>query len=114
MKQPPIKQAIAMALKYDDNYQSAITNLRASQRAVESAREQMRVGLDLTYTHTLATAEKERHTNNVGLTLTVPIDTHSEQRSLIAARISYEEAKVNLRETKAQLVKKIKQSLLGI
>ena len=110
MKKPPMLEAITIALEKNIDYQQSVMDLRAAQRSVQSAREKLGVQLSLQFDHTLATTSGDPSRNKLTLNMTVPVDTHSAQQSLISARIAYEEKKVDFRNKKSDLVRKIEQS----
>ncbi len=131
-KVPNKEEAIRIALAHNIAYRSAIINLRATERAVISARDARKIKLDATavttFGYTLSggggggagipgfgpirtTAEKG---TTVTLDLDVPIDKIGAKADLVNARIGVETAKLALEQQKEDLVRDVINQLIAL
>ncbi len=128
-KIPPLKTVIRLALLNNIDYQSAVIRLRASKRAVVSAKNDALWQLDLTASTTVGQSTGAGTNNlvpastslsgtpgtinsggsgpSVGFTLNIPIDNVPAKQGIINARVALEQAQLSLEEKKQELIRNV-------
>ncbi len=117
---PTLKECISQSVEHNINYQITLMQLKTSQEAILAARDARRWKLDLTasYTNTTTSSSDVVSTTqnplNVGLALSIPINDIDNQNSLLSARASYEESKINAQNSKLTLIRTVTQTYRNI
>lgn len=126
LKVPPLKRCIDLAIKGNIDYQTALIAIRATQRAIITAKDANRWTLDLAGSMTIfsqgsntpnyqvvnGVTQVVQTANNLGspnltLTLNIPINNISAQQAIVSAQIKLQQAKLALEATKLQLIRTI-------
>lgn len=113
---PSLERCKELAFTNDPTYKSAEFSLRAARRNLTVAQDNMRWTLNLTGSETRgggsgrgvnagieSITNARNHAEQVGLGLTVPVDTVSLQGSLLTAKTNLQKAEINFRNVKRQL-----------
>lgn len=103
---PPMKKAIELALKGNIAYQTALINLRATQRNVIVQKNNQLWTLGLTYTSQIGNNSSATATggSSTVLTWSVPIHNMTLQQGLVNAKVALEQAQITLAQSKRQTI----------
>lgn len=105
---PTKAQSIAIGLKNNIAYQSALLQLQITERQLISAENSQKASLNVTGTAVLSGGADQSTTQpNVGITLSVPIDNVDLQSQVVSAKVAIENAKLNLEQTKENLIRQV-------
>jgi len=122
---PDLQQSIQEALANNISYQSALINLRATERGLITARDQQKWSLNLTYSSTGgSTTGSEADSigddptagegNTAGLALSIPLNNLSNEQAVKQAEIALENAKIVLAQQQRQLVSTVTQQVIAM
>jgi len=120
-KVPDLQESIEKALSGNIAYQSAVIQLRATERGLISAKDQQKWTLGLSAsrsggsnTGAGATTDTDTTINGsttVGLALAIPINNISNQQAVATAEIALEQARISLAEQRRALVATVTQQI---
>ena len=129
---PSLQKSVELAFGNNIDYQSSVIALRATRRALMSAKNQSRWQLDFTASTTIGqntgTATVPQTTGSstpgtvaspetgpsIGLKLTVPFNDVKSKQAVLSARVNLEKAILTLREKKQQLIRDVTNQVLQV
>lgn len=121
---PSLDQAIQLALLGNVNYQQLLISIKASRRAVVSAKDSARWQLDLTGSFSISGQDSEptfvtvdgvttvqqypvQGSPSATLNLTIPIDDVSSRQAVVSAQVALQQKKLALESAKLSLISQI-------
>jgi outer membrane protein TolC len=120
---PTLAKSIQIALLNNIAYQTALINLRVTERALLVAKDAQRWQLDLTakrvqgggsggYPNTgvVSLTNSQNASSSIGLTLNIPIHDLSRQQQMISAKIALDQARISLAALKYTTENTVKTS----
>ena len=125
VKLPSLEQCVQLAFKNNVDYQREVIELEETHRGVLTAKNNMKWTLDVNLQQELEATEGTSGSPVVvsdisasdpvlSLSMSVPIDNLQDQSSLIQAKISYQEAKENLEQSKRDLMIQVQKQYQAV
>lgn len=121
---PNQEQSVRYALSHNTAYLNELIQYRITKRAYKVAQNNMLWDLSLNASHTFGSrsyngrnfnfTSGDEQRSNVGLKLNVPINDLSRNSTLISAKVSLEQARLNLLASKRQLETKVINAVVNI